>query len=324
MWIAKPLQSLSSWEREAWLSIQREQGTERPLSQTLVWGDAITALGAPAYLVFSPDERVGGLVHFTGLGFECINGPYLNWDDASNAARQFATFVMAITRLESSFDFIRIQPRWPSDLLEARLTSLPVPPKETLKASTLQIAVIQDEKKRWAALSPRIRRSIAVTRRAQAVVRSWEADSSRALEFAREMKEFGQKKGFYVPDAHWLQNLVRKDGDVQREVLRFQVTEARAQGSVTSILTCDDGKTAHYLFGFERRESGARSAVSTSAIAHFHVLGECAEKGIGIYDLNGFTDPSDSDHSYVGVSRFKAQFQGRVVDYASPLFWIEA
>ncbi|MFL5814294.1 MAG: peptidoglycan bridge formation glycyltransferase FemA/FemB family protein [Bdellovibrionia bacterium] len=297
------------------------------MSQTLAWGDAIAALGGQAYLVFSPDEGVGGLVHSVDGGLECINGPYLHWDQRSQIARQFATFAMAMAKLESSFSFLRIQPRWSQSLLETRLGSLPISPKEVFRASTLQMKVHESESERLAAVTPRLRRSLSVARRAPVKVRSQDADPRSLAEFASQMKVFGQSKGFYVPDAAWLHGLAIPDGQAPREDLRFIITEAQADGALTQLLTCIQksavGSSAHYLFGYDQREEGARASVSTAAVAHFHVLERCASLGIETYDLNGFTNPDDAEHSYSGVSRFKSQFRGQVIDYASPQFWIE-
>lgn len=327
MWIAKPLQHLSGAERSAWIHLQeRLSCSEIPLSQTLAWGDAITALGGKAYLVFSPDERVGGLVHSAEGGLECINGPYLNWDHPADVARQFATFTMAMAKLSSHFSFLKIQPRWSHEVLSARLEKLPIPPREVFEASTLQISVRRSETERLAAVTPRLRRSLSVARRAQARVQSWDADRDKVASFAGAMKAFGKTKGFYVPDVAWFQKLVgpvNPESGTQREDLRFMITEAQAEGSLTQLLTCVHGKSAHYLFGYDQRDDLSKTAVSTSAVAHFHVLAHCAERGVATYDLNGFTDPHDKEHPYAGVSQFKSQFCGEVVRFASPQFWIE-
>jgi hypothetical protein len=323
MWIAKPLQSLSGAERAAWVALQEQEG-EIPLSQTLAWGDSIVALGGSAYLVFSPEERVGGVVHSAQVGvFECINGPCLHWDDPDSVARQFATFAMAVTRLGPSFSSLRVQPRWAIDSLDERLQNLPIPPREVNQASTLHVRVQKSEAERLASVSSRLRRSILQARRAHVQVKSWGVDPMDIAAFSRGMKKFGQSKGFFVPDEEWLQNLVHGQEGVQRESLWFFMTEATSEGAVTRLLTCIHGSVAHYLMGYEERDEQARSSISTSAAAHFHVLEQCASQGIETYDLNGFTDPSETDHPYAGVSQFKAQFLGEPVHYASPVFVIE-
>jgi hypothetical protein len=328
MWIAKPLQHLSGAERAAWIQLQAElQGkspcSEIPLSQTLAWGEAVIALGGKAYLVFSPDEKVGGLVHSVDGGLESINGPYLHWDHRASIARQFATFAMAMAKLSPEFSFLRIQPRWLQGQLQDRLGNLPIPPREVFEASTLQVRVRESETERLAAVTPRLRRSLSVARRSQVQVQSWDAVGERLTEFAHAMKTFGKTKGFYVPEMAWLQGLIYSENGARREDLRFLITDAKAEGSRTQLLTCIQGNSAHYLLGYDQREDSAKGSVSTAAAAHFHVLSKCAEQGIATYDLNGFTDPSDLSHPYAGVSQFKSQFRGEVLRYASPQFWIE-
>ncbi|MEO5969717.1 MAG: hypothetical protein ABIQ95_07290, partial [Bdellovibrionia bacterium] len=114
MWIAKPIAQLSENEQIQW-----EKISERPLSQTLAWARAINAVSGKAYLVFSPEEKVGGIIfgmpvtsnsNDERIRFECINGPLLNWDNSEMAPRQLATFALATSKLEPNFHSLSLRP----------------------------------------------------------------------------------------------------------------------------------------------------------------------------------------------------------------------
>src|SRR4051812_33267247 len=101
MWIVKPVLSLSESEKAAWAGI----AVNLPLAQNLNWARAIEAVSGKTFLAYSPDEEVGGMVfcaaHSSGnaLQFECINGPWLHWDNPQAAPRQLATFAIAVSRI---------------------------------------------------------------------------------------------------------------------------------------------------------------------------------------------------------------------------------
>jgi hypothetical protein len=161
-------------------------------------------------------------------------------------------------------------------------------------------------------------------RRTGVQVRTRPIELSEVSEFVGAVRRFGDAKGFFVPAEDWFRALIGEGSESRRENLKFWITRAQAPGARTELLTCVHGKTAHYLLGFDDRKPDAPSSLSTSAAAHFDVLERCADTAIEVYDLNGFTDPTDHTHPYGGVSRFKAQFLGTPIKYASPLFCIEA
>ena len=79
----------------------------------------------------------------------------------------------------------------------------------------------------------------------------------------------------------------------------------------------------HYLFGYEKRISPLRSAISTAASAQWEALMHCASAGIRKYDLNGYVVDAERDHPYYGVCQFKKQFAGQVIKYEIPEFLIQ-
>jgi hypothetical protein len=326
MWIAKPIRALSKDERSEWISCRGDQPST-PLSQTLAWAEAIESVGARAFLVFSPDERVGGVVHSSdalACDFECVNGPLLDWDDAEKATRQLATFAMAVAKLSHTFKSLQLQPRWLSQEIHSRIEHLPIEPREILRAATLQVPVKASVSDQFKSLSPRLRRTLSRAQCHGVRVQTRPIDLSELGDFVSSARRVGESKGFFVPAEGWFRALIGDNPEEVRESLAFWITRAHVEGSRTSLLTCVHGKTAHYLLGFDERAHGAPSSLSTSAVAHFDVLEHCAESAIEIYDMNGFTDPSDQSHPYSGVSRFKAQFSGTPIEYASPLLIIEA
>ena len=83
------------------------------------------------------------------------------------------------------------------------------------------------------------------------------------------------------------------------------------------------GTEAHYLFGYEDRVSNLRSAISTSAVAHWEAITQCARMGVRTYDFNGYICEPQPGDPYLGVCQFKKQFAGQVIRYFVPEFRVE-
>lgn len=324
MWIAKPLRSLSPDEQSAWCGVlrrQREQGHEAPLAQTLAWGRAIEAVSGQVFAVFSPEESVGGLVFATmsesGLRFECVNGPLLDWDDAEAAKRQLATFATAISRLSTRFASMSLRPRWQAGDSARRLAHLPIEAATTDTAATLKIALNRDLAPE-AGFGLRLRRTLRASERAGVSARWEELNSSNLVEFALAAQAFGRARGFTVPPVFWFRALT--DKPIENEDLRFGlVTAGTPEGqSGCQLLIALHAGEAHYLFGHEWRAPGTRAALSPSAMAHRLALQKAAEAGMHFYDLNGYLEAPPAGHPYAGVSAFKSQFEGTVVRYEVP------
>ncbi len=330
MWIAKPVHALTATEEEAWLETLgslRDEGIEIPLSQTMTWAHAAEAvLRGTAYAVFSPDERVGGLVFSSsaaegGRVYECVNGPLIHWDDPLAAPRQLATFATAVARAAGDFRSIKICPRWRVEEEASRLSALPFEPTSSSDAATMRVALRFTDEEQKGALHPRLRRSISQSERA-GVRTEWTApDGAGIAAFAETMQEFGKRKGFYVPTTPWFDVLVNGRW-VEREGICFRVCTAQAEGVRAGILIAQCDSRAHYLFGYEERDVGVKSAISPAAAAHWRAMRECAELGVLEYDLNGYVSDLPAGHPYRGVCEFKDQFKGRVVRYCSPEFEI--
>lgn len=329
MWIAKPLAALSLEERMAWIESQR---SDRPLSQTLVWAEAALAaiqeLEGQVIVIFNPDEKVGGIIHSAGhpQDFECTNGPVLDWESAE-APRQIATFAMAASKAVKNLRTLTLHPRWSesSDLdTEAILEDLPIPAENLSRASTWVVDLKSDFQEQRAGFTDRMRRTLDATQRAGVRVEQLKLDTQSLSRFAQGMHLSGQQKGFYVPDERWFQALVAGSA---REAIRFFLVEAQLTGKTrTQLFCCISGATAYFLFGFDEKEPAVSGNISTAALAHEYAMHEASRQGALIYDFNGFIDPNVAEHAghpYLGVSRFKAQFGGRVIDYVSPEFKIE-
>jgi hypothetical protein len=326
MWIAKPIQSLSSSEKEAWLMIERKS----PLAQSLSWARAIEAVGGRSYVVFSPEEGVGGMVysstsptHSSRTTLECINGPNLDWDNPNCIARQFATFAMASAQLSQNFDSLRIQPRWNAEDTLFRLKHLPIPPSHQNQAATLVIPIQSSKDEQFSRLSSRLKRTLSSSWRNQ-VKTEWKKLTPDLLkEFVPSMTQFGQAHGFTVPPLCWFEALI----DSPAPHLTFWIASARIEPSpnlygMTQALVCIQGTKAYYLFGYDQRSEGLKASISTSAAAHWEALLRCAQFQVTSYDLNGYLIDAQPNHPYYGVCKFKEQFAGNLVQYESPEFII--
>ncbi|MBI2711256.1 MAG: hypothetical protein HYX41_00130 [Bdellovibrio sp.] len=343
MWIAKPIRQITTEEERVW----REFESKLTLSQKLCWASAIEAVSGKAYLVFSPDEKVGGMVFSTSPGvFESINGPELNWDDPQKISRQFATFANAVAKLSTQFRSLTICPRWSTAQTQERLASLPIPPNAISHACTVVVPVHENPTEQSAGFSQRLRRTLKKTLFHKPEINIERCTENKLKSFASAMQSFASAKGFSSPPLSFFEALVKpapskshgsdpvfwlitstlRVAAPQPPPLAADPTPAVAEAQ---ILLSVEGHHAAYLFGLENRDPGIPSSLSVSAAAHWEALRLCARHKVTEYDLNGYLDPqfetgtSEPRHPYTGVAEFKRQFQGRLVQYSIPRFQIE-
>lgn len=322
MWIAKPIQKLTASEIQSWQALE----PELPLAQTLSWANAIEAVQGTCFLIFNPEEKAGGIVFTPGTSqFECINGPHLDWDQAQIATRQLATFTMAVSKLNSGFQSLKIKPRWESHLTSQRIRELSISPHSYSQAATLLLPILESDEQQYQSFHPRLRRTLQQNLKLGVVTQHLIPASEPLQNFVETLTQYGRNKGFTVPPLKWFKALILGKTPSHLRFLLGTATlkEAGQIQSESLNLTVIQGDTAHYLFGCETRKPGLRSAVSTSAVLHWETLRYCRTAGIASYDLNGYLPDASPEHSYHGVSRFKEQFAGRVIQYDVPEFIIE-
>ncbi|MFZ9595496.1 MAG: hypothetical protein ACO3A2_05400 [Bdellovibrionia bacterium] len=333
MWIAKPIDRLSEEEKLSWEAIP-----QKPLAQSLAWASAMKSLGTPSFLIFNPEEKVGGIVFAShlrsGLGskvqLECVNGPLLHWDDSSVVSRQLATFALACSKLNPQFARLTLRPRWEKGQIQKRMSHLPVALTQSTLSSTLVVKLQGCQKTQWNQLSPRLRRTLRTTWK-EPLRTTWQELTPTLLRpFTEALREFSARRQFTVPPDAWFESLTLTPRvsdqhsprfwmvTAQRTSLHLPSTESQAQ-----LLVASQGTTAHYLFGFTQKAHAQKSSTSLSAVAHWEALTQCSKLGLENYDLNGYMTDPKTDHPYFGVAQFKKQFAGAVVEYEVPEFIIE-
>ena len=321
MWIAKPIDRLTSVEKELWHHIEERL----PLAQTLCWGRATQALSPKTFLIFSPEESVGGIVFCTpNSGFkshyECTNGPYLKWDCPEAFGRQIATFATALSRLDPQLGSLKIRPRWNKGQSILYSQNSPVPLYRQSESATLVVPIQSNAQLQFQALKKRLRRSLHKTWQAGIEVKLAPLSFAKLERFHPGLALYGQKKGFTVPPFEWFSSLLKDPYGLPRYWLITATSSD--QLSQSQILLCERKDTLHYLFGFEKRDENLSSSVSQSGAAHWEALLFCQKQRIKNYDLNGYLVSASPDHAYFGVAQFKEQFAGQIIEYESPEFVI--
>lgn len=317
MWIAKPVASLSQEEKSSWNSISGQM----PLAQTLFWAQAIDSLAGKSFLIFNPKEKVGGIVFLSDQPgqYECVNGPFLDWDNTQSIPRQLATFAMAVSRLDKNFRSLILRPRWEGSEIEKRLKNLPIPAQSWSSAATLLIPILKNADLQLQALSPRLRRTLRQTWRQKIQTTCCPANFENLPSFVPALQEFSKSRGFVVPPLSWFITLCStKEADF------WIVTSQIELQSKTQILICQFGKKVYYLFGYDQRIPSTPASLSTAAQAHWSALLFCQELGVESYDLNGYLIDAPTHHPYYGVCQFKEQFSGTVIRYDVPEFVIQS
>lgn len=347
MWIAKPLQKLSGDECKAWeRSLQHRNA---PLSQSFAWANATLNSGIPTYLVFSPDENVGGWVHEPTPGnFECTNGPLLAWNLAGQnpqtLVRQLATFSMGVSKLHSGFKNLILKPRLCADELPPELKRLPIQPLQIQKSSTWILPLADNFQRIQNGFSQRLKRTLSQTQTSGFDL-NWSELSTHASggtpsqnksrvksyeelsRFVLKLAPFSALKGFYVPPHSWFKSLIFCPENAQFTPSRFYIATAQHQDCISQILIGfqnlgTQNSTATYLFGFQERTPHAKSRISASAAAHVHAIQKLIELGASHYDFNGYLPEAPSDHPYAGINDFKRQFGGGLLTYTVPEYRI--
>ena len=324
MWIAKPISQITKEEQEIWLSIE----ADLPLAQTLTWARATQTITDKTFLIFSPDERVGGIVFCLkqkdGSHYECTNGPHLNWEVPSQSTRQLATFASAVLKIDPHFQSLVMRPRWLKGQLEERKNQLPIPISFQSESATLVIPVQDTPGEQFALLTKRLKRTLNSAWLKKVQSRVEVMDLEHLQSFYPNLKNFSLKRGFVVPPKSWFSALLQNSSQAGPNF--WLITAgwpdlSSPSASLAQILICERKHVAHYLFGFEIRHE-MPSALSISAIAHWEALLLCQKRQIANYDLNGQVVGADKDHVYFGVSQFKSQFAGKLIEYESPEFVI--
>jgi hypothetical protein len=289
-----------------------------------------------AYLIFNPDEGVGGIVFKIAksantredrIKYECINGPLLHWDDPGKVPRQLATFALATSKLSSGFHSLTLRPRWTDSNAKERLRILPIEATEQSSAATLILQLKASKEEQFKTLSSRMQRTLSTSWKST-ITTKWEKLSLPLLEkFVPILTAFSKIHGFATPPLKWFRALTQEPTIrsafspsfwlVTSEKQDDGITQARTQ-----ILVSRTGGEAHYLFGHEDRFPQLRSAVSTSATAHWEAITQCASMGIETYDFNGYICEAQPKDPYFGVCQFKKQFTGQIVRYVVPEFRI--
>lgn len=313
MWIAKPLHALTPDELEAW----RHASAGEPLAQTPGWAQAIHSLKIPAYLILSADEHAGGFVFETAPGaYECINGPFLQWDDPEKAPRQLATFAMAATKLGRGFKSLKLRPRWLKGQVDRRIKHLPVAPNTRDLAATLHIPVLPSPDAQQERITSRLRRTLAKAQKAAPRV-TWLSmqglPASLIQAFHERLENFASAREFKIPPLAWLSALTRN----------LPCWKGECAGA--EILVAEHAGEAHYLFGHSGSDDPAFSATT---LLHWRALDHCRSRGLAYYDLNGYVVDAPETHPYAGVNEFKAQWvlqedlPRAIVEYEVPEFLI--
>src|SRR6185312_2376313 len=144
----------------------------------------------------------------TGPQYECINGPFLEWDRPDLAPRQLATFAMAVSKLNPSFQSLVLKPRWLPGDLERRLSWLPIEVSHRSAAATWKVPIQPTQERQFELLTPRMRRTLRIGWKNQ-IQTKWEKLSQNSLRlFIPRMSSFAKAHQFTIPEISWFQTLM--------------------------------------------------------------------------------------------------------------------
>lgn len=320
MWITRSFQELTSNDLRAWNTLIEKhlaEGTDIPLAQRLSWGAAMAGLGIPVYLVYDPDQNIGGLLFSIEGHLECVNGPIIHWYDKSLAHIELQEFVFHARSCGGESHELIIHPRWAKLEENTLFGHLIDQPLEIHYAATLCVPIQESESLQLMHYKPRLKRSLTQNLKENPQTTIRKLTPELIPELVSELKN-GARETVYLPPLPWFMSLVENGTGDQIEWLWIQVKlQSTAQ---TNLLIGYTRTTAYFLFGSDQRADDAPSWVSTARLAHHAAINEARTRGVLYYDFNGFKENTTDADPYHRVNQFKKDWGGQVIAYSAPKF----
>ncbi|HTL11220.1 MAG TPA: hypothetical protein VL588_01950 [Bdellovibrionota bacterium] len=327
MWIAKPIAALTGDEARRWSAVtaeRRKRDPDTPLAQTLTWARAAEATGARAWVVFSTDEPVGGILLGYGDELDCVNGPLIDWADPDKGMRQLATFAQGASKMVAGLARMELHPRWPRERASEWSQSVPLEIDRTDLAATRILGLEAKDSEQIDGFSPRLKRTLRQSL-SRVMDSGWEPLDAAAVDpFLERMADFARDAEVTIPPQAWFAPFLTDGSEIQLWRAWASLGVDGVESASAEVVIALYGSRAHYLFGYQRRADGAPGALSASAVAQFLAIRGSHAAGAETYDFNGWIEKTGPDHPYAGVNAFKEQFGGEVLAYSIPRFVIEA
>ena len=256
------------------------------------------------------DQIVGGasLLRFHLSGDPnfvfCPEGPFLPWEN-EHVVREALRQLVAYTRTIPTALGIRIEPHLPTPIPKV-IRNWADAPTDLTPAHTLVLDLTLSESELLAKAHPKCRYNLHIADREGVTVEATQRVSV-CHEFYDLLTETSTRAGFFCEPLGFFLNLT----STAFATNSGQFFVARYQGKILSaILVVYFGRRATYLYG---ASSSSHRNVMPSYPLHRAAMREARSRGCSEYDMYGVDAFERRDHLYAGITRFKKQWGGNVV-----------
>ena len=234
----------------------------------------------------------------------CPEGPFLPWNNEQlvrQALRQLVGFTKDIPNVLG----LRIEPHLPIPTPRV-IRNWADAPTDLTPAHTLVLDLTQSEDALLALAHPKCRYNLRIADRDGITVEVTQ-DMGLCHKFYELLTETSVRSGFFCEPLGFFLNLTATTFSSDSA----QMFVARYRGQILSaILVVYFGKRATYLYG---ASSSSHRNKMPSYPLHRAAMREARVRGCTEYDMYGIDAFERRDHLYAGITRFKKQWGGKVL-----------
>lgn len=321
MWTMRPWMELTPDDVQAWneiIAYRLSLDVDIPLAQRLCWGEAISSLGIPVYLVYHLEKKIGGLLFAADESLECVNGPLIHWHEPLQAQQELMEFVFHARSCAGELELERVvlHPRWLKNDELTHLSHLLTQPEEIHYAATLLVPIQDSEATQLSHYKSRLKRSLSQNQKENPAIKIVPLTNQNISDLVQNLS-VSVRESVYLPPLSWFQALV--SARLSRDVDWVWVSSTVGH-TETHLMIGFTSSVAYFLFGGDKRSVETSSKISTARLAHHAAINACRARGITYYDFNGFKENVTSSDAYHSVNQFKSDWGGQIISYSAPRF----
>lgn len=260
--------------------------------ERLAWKDS----GAALLLHYPSDSQPGFVL--------CPEGPVLDWSDIAESRAALRALIDHVKQMPNAIG-LRIDPHLPRPA-PSLLRNWSKSPIDLTPADTNVVDISQSEDQVLAKAHPKCRYNLRVADRYGVAVTAT-TDIAEAHRFYEILLDTSNRTGFYIEPFGYFLNLLEVLFRSGTGEILFATFEGK---TLATILVVAFGKRATYFYGGSLDES--RNVMPVFPL-HREAMRRARDRGCTEYDFYGVDAFERRDHLYAGITRFKKQWGGQML-----------